>query len=99
MGTRLTVGLNALFDRLDIPANAVCSGSVFSIYFSKHPPTDYRALALTHKQPNYPMFLSLVEKGYYLSPGLGMCSLSTPMNGDHVDGLIKAVEKTLIEQR
>jgi glutamate-1-semialdehyde 2,1-aminomutase len=99
LGTRLTVGLNALFDRLDIPANAVCSGSVFSIYFSEHPPTDYRTLALTNKQPTYPLFLSLVEKGYYLSPGLGMCALSTPMNGDHVDGLIEAVEKTLLEQR
>ncbi|MEE3258358.1 MAG: aspartate aminotransferase family protein [Candidatus Latescibacterota bacterium] len=100
LGARLKEGLNALFAERAIPAQAVCTGSVFSIHFAAGPLANYRDLATTDKEPLYPLFLSLVEQGYFLGhPGLGMCALSTPMDDGHIDGLVAAVEEALAVER
>ena len=96
LGLQLKDGLNQLFTTNDIPARAVCTGSVFSLYFTEGPIYNYRDLAQTDKDPLYPLFLSLIEKGYFLGgPSLGMCSLSTPMDSSHINGLIAAVAESL----
>ena len=98
MGSRLKEGLNALFAARHIPARAVCLGPVFSIYFTDGPVATYRDLAHIDKEPVYPLFLSLIEQGYFLGAGLGMCALSTPMQTDDIDGLIRAVGQALAGQ-
>ena len=96
LGTRLKEGLDALFAKQSIPARTVCTGSVFSLYFSEEPVASYRALAATDKAPLQPLFFSLLEQGYFLGqPGLGMCSLSLAMDESHIDGLVAAVHKGL----
>jgi len=96
LGTRLKEGLDALFAKQSIPARTVCTGSVFSLYFSEGPVASYRALAATDKAPLQPLFFSLLEQGYFLGqPSLGMCSLSLAMDESHIDGLVAAVHKGL----
>ena len=95
LGTRLGLGLTALFSRRKIPARALVTGSVFSIHFTVQPLTDYRSLAQTDKSRAQRVFLSLLNQGYFLSQGLGMCALSTPMQADDIDGLIDAVEQAI----
>ena len=97
LGTRLKDQLNALFAARDLAAQAVCTGSVFSIHFARGPIANYRALAATDKTLIQPLFLSLIEQGYFLGPGLGMCALSTPMDAGHIDGLVAAVGNALAE--
>lgn len=96
LGAQLKDGLNTLFAAHNIAAQVVCTGSVFSIYFTSDPIANYRDLAQTDKEPLYPLFLSLIEQGYFLGgPGLGMCALSTPMDTSDIDGLIAAVKHAL----
>ena len=97
LGTRLKDQLNALFTDRAIAAQAVCTGSVFSIYFARGPIANYRDLAATDKTLIQPLFLSLIEQGYFLGPGLGMCALSAPMDPGHIDGLVAAVGNALAE--
>ena len=90
LGTHLKDQLNALFAARAIAAHAVCTGSVFSIHFVRDPIANYRDLAAADKTLIQPLFLSLIEQGYFLGPGLGMCALSTPMDAQHIDGLVRA---------
>ncbi|NKB70654.1 MAG: aminotransferase class III-fold pyridoxal phosphate-dependent enzyme [Candidatus Latescibacteria bacterium] len=95
LGTRLGLGLTALFARKQIAARAVITGSVFSIHFTDQPLTDYRSLAQTDTERAHRVFLALLNQGYFLSQGLGMCALSTPMQADDIDALVEAVEQAL----
>jgi len=97
LADRLTAGLNDLFARRGVHAQAINTGSVFSIYFARGPIANYRDLAATDKTLIQPLFLSLIEQGYFLGPGLGMCALSAPMDAGHIDGLVAAVGNALAE--
>ena len=97
LGARLKDQLNALFAARAVAAQAVCTGSVFSIHFARGPIANYRDLAATDKTLIHPLFLSLIEQGYFLGSGLGMCALSTPMDAGHIDGLVTAVGNALAE--
>ena len=97
LGERLREGVNALFSREQIAAQAVGIGSLFSIHFTQEPVVDYRSLARTDKQKAQQVFLSLLAQGYYLNSALTMCALSLPMKDSHVDGLIAAVARALDE--
>ena len=70
-------------------------GSVFSIYFSDMPVTNYRALAQVKGDPDNRVFFALLARGYYLAHGLGMNALSLPMQPDDIDGLVEAVGQSL----
>ena len=91
LGERLREGLEELFERQQIAAKVVVLGSIFSLYFTDQEVTNYRIAARTNKEPLYPVFLGLLEQGYYLGHGLGMCCLSLPMDESHVDGLVEAM--------
>ena len=90
LGERLRQGLERLFAAEKVEASAVVLGSLFSIYFTAEPPMTYRDLAAVDNSWAHPVFLSLLEQGYFLSHNLGMCALSTPMEEEHVDGLVDA---------
>ena len=53
--------------------------------------SNYRVAAKADQRLSYPIFLALLEQGYFLNQGLGMCALSLPMSTDHVDGLVEAM--------
>ena len=93
LGNQLCHGLNDLFFRKNVSAQAINIGSVFSIHFTGEVLTNYRSLARTNKEMTHRLFLSLLEQGYFLSHGLSMNAISSPMNPVHIDGLIEAIGK------
>ena len=95
LGDRLTNGLNQLFARNGTAAQAVNTGSVFSIYFGDHPLRNYRDLAALDGSLIAPTFLALLEEGYFLGHTLGMCALSVPMTESDIDGLIEATGRAI----
>ena len=95
LADRLCAGLNVLFAEKGIAAQAINDGSVFSIYFTDEELINYRSLSRTDKEMPARVFLALLLQGYFLSHGLGMNSLSLPMDTGHVDGLVEAMGKAL----
>ena len=70
---------------------------MFSIHFTDEEMTNYRSLAGTDKGKAKELFLKLLNKGQYLSPGLIMCACSAAMEELHVDGLVDAVAECFTE--
>jgi glutamate-1-semialdehyde 2,1-aminomutase len=95
LGDRLRAGLTALFARKNIPAQIVGIGSLFSIHFTREPVVDYRSAARADKAMARRLFLALMDKGYYMSQGVSMCAISLPMQNDHIDGLVEAVDQLM----
>ena len=93
LGDRLRNRINRVFDEAEVDAQAVGTGSLFSIHFTGEEMTNYRNLAGTDKVRAKDLFLSLLNKGQYLTPGLIMCACSAAMNEAHIDGLVEAVEE------
>ena len=96
LGDRLCAGLKDLFDqKKQIAARAVGIGSMFGIHFTEEEVTHYRALARTDKTMVRPVYLALLEQGYYPSHVMCMNTLSLPMDASHVDGFIEALGNAL----
>ena len=95
LNDRLCKGLNDLFSRQGIVAQAVGVGSVFSIYFVDGELKNYRDLARSDGAKAFRVFMALLEEGYFLGHSLGMCCLSLPMEESHIDGLIEATRKAI----
>ena len=100
LSQRLKDGLNEMFARKGIDGVAVTLGSVFSFYFTEVKElTSYRSLAKNDTEMTHKVFLSLLEQGYYLSFGLGMCAICLPTEASHIDGLIEAIDKGIDEAK
>lgn len=98
LSERLKNGLNDMFARKGVDAISVSLGSVFSFYFTDEKELkDYRSMARNDREMTQQVFLSLLEQGYYLSFGLGMCAICLPTEERHIDGLIEAVDKAIDE--
>ena len=95
LADRLSTELNDLFARRGIPARALNTGSVFSIYFIEGKLENYRDLARADRDSSRRVFLALLQEGYFLNHTLSMCALSLPMEDRHVTGLVGAVEKAI----
>lgn len=95
LGDYLSSNLNKMFSEENFPAQSVNLGSVFSIYFTDKKLRNYRDLTQTDKGLANKLFLGLLEEGYFLSYTLTMCCLSLPMEIFQIDGLIKAIQKTI----
>lgn len=95
LGDRLCSGLNALFKDAGFPAQAVHNGPVFSIHFTTEELLNYRALSGGNKDFIMPMYLMLLEQGYFACYAISMSALSLPMDTEHIDGFIAAVGSTL----
>ncbi len=94
---RLCSGVEEELERAGIPGRAVRNGSVFSIYFSAEQPRSYRSLSRCDKELNNPMFLSLLNQGYFLCHPLGMNAVSLPTQAADVDGFVEAFGRALAE--
>jgi len=91
LGDRLRSGIGRVFDEKDIHAQAVGTGSLFSIHFTDEEMTNYRSFAGSNKEEARRLFLKLLNAGQYLSPGLIMCACSAAMDETHIDDLVTAV--------
>ena len=99
LGDRLRSGLNDLFDRDEIPARCVVSGSVFSIHFTDEDLVNYRSLSRIDNEMTHLVFHGLIAQGYFLNYTLSMCALSLPMDEGHVDGLVEALGRAVEEAK
>ena len=99
MTARLCAGVGKELERAGIPGVALRDGSVFSIYFAAERPRCYRSLARIDKELNAPVFLSLLNQGYFLSHGLGMNAVSLPTQAADVDGFVEAFGRALAGSR
>ena len=95
LADRLIAGLNDLFARRGVQAQAINTGSVFSIYFVEGKLETYRDLARADRALSHQVFLALLKEGFFLSHTLSMCALSLPMEERHITGLIAAMDKAL----
>ena len=95
LGNRLRSGINGVFQRKNQAGQAVGIGSLFSIHFTDEPLTNYRAYARSDKTRIHPVFLSLLEQGFFLSHSLTMNALSLPIKATDVDGLIESFERAI----
>ena len=66
-------------------------GSLFSVHFIDGEIRNYRDLVRKDNVTPRPIFLSLLDQGYFLNTSLEFNALSLPMESLHVEGLIDAV--------
>lgn len=95
LGVRLRDGLANLFSSRRIPAQVMGMGSLFGIHMLDGDIRDYRDLARRNTSLAHNIFLSLLDKGFFLSSNLDFNALSLPMQKCHVTELIAAVELTM----
>ncbi|MEM7032383.1 MAG: aspartate aminotransferase family protein [Chloroflexota bacterium] len=95
LGERLRHGLIEVFARKQISAQVVGTGSMFGFHFTDEPMLTYRALARADKSWVQAIFLSLMNQGYFMAQGLSMGCVSLPMNSEHIDGFVAAVDIAL----
>jgi glutamate-1-semialdehyde 2,1-aminomutase len=87
---------NALFRRLDVPAQVVGVGSLFNIHFTKEPIVDYRAVARGDRKTLSLLVLALMNRGIFLAPR-GMGCTSSVMTTVEIDAFLTALEGALVE--
>tara|TARA_Y100000588_G_scaffold387610_1_gene485763 strand:+ start:5017 stop:6339 length:1323 start_codon:yes stop_codon:yes gene_type:complete len=97
LGSRLKTGLDKLFGDRGVVAHVVVMGSVFSIHFGIEEVRTYRDMASADKETGLAVFMSLLNQGFFLSQGLGMCAISLPTEGEHIDALVEAIGIALDE--
>ena len=95
LGKQLVEGLNRLFESRGVAAQAVNTGSVFSIHFSKEKVVNYRTMARADKAMAHRVYLALLAEGYFLTDGLIMNAFSLPTEESHINGLIEAVGRSV----
>ncbi|CAI8012158.1 Glutamate-1-semialdehyde 2,1-aminomutase [Geodia barretti] len=59
------------------------------------PPRDYRSSLDADKRWVSPLFLALLDRGFFLGHTLGMCSISVPTTPQMIDELVEAVADAL----
>ena len=92
LGERLRDEFENLFARKQISAQVAGMGSLFSIHFLDGEIRNYRDLARKNSAMAYNIFLSLLDKGFFLNSSLDFNALSLPMQERQVDELVGAVE-------
>ena len=95
LGDRLSQGLRKALTACPVPATAVNSTSAFSIHFLAEPPIDYRSTTTADRRWTQPLFLALLERGFFLGHSLQMCAISTPTTSEMIDALIDAVADSI----
>ena len=87
---QIAEGLRTTFAAAGVPATVVAVGSLFRVYFLEELPSNYRQAAADDAAMHGWLFLSLLNRGIYWR-NRGICGISLPTAGDHVDQLCTAV--------
>lgn len=77
-----------------ISAQLNMRGSMFNIYFSEHPVTDYRSKAAASSIKKQRLFHLMLNEGIRLAPGL-LGAVSTPMTDTEVDQFVDALRNAV----
>jgi glutamate-1-semialdehyde 2,1-aminomutase len=95
--TRLQGGLREAFDSAGIPCQIVGEGSLVNTYLTDRPVRDYRSSLTADKELGDRIGLALFLDGYHARGGMGLV-LSSPMENEHVDGLVESLERVLADE-
>lgn len=87
-------GLNDLFDRLDVPAQALGPGSTFSVVFSKDPIRNYRDADRADAKRRQLFDFGLLARGFHLHPDKPFYTCTAHSDAD-IDAALKAAEDVL----
>ena len=96
LGKRLHSGLEDAFAKAGLACRVLSGGSIVSVALTDQDVRDYRSMAASDDGLLDRIRLSALLKGQFTQAGLGF-SLSTPMDTDEIDGLIRAVNEALAE--
>ena len=94
LGARLYDGLMGVFERTGTTAQVVSRGSIVSTYFTDRPIRSHRDAAASDRDLSGRLGLALRIEGY-LMMGQTRAVISAPMQDEHVDGLVLAIEEIL----
>ena len=97
LGGRLHAGLERVFAAARIPCQVLSSGSIVNPFLTDRPVRDYRSAATADADMFDRLRLGLNLKGYYVGSGAMSMVLSSPMENEHIDGLVGALEDVLGE--
>ena len=97
LSARLHAGLERAFTDAGMPHQVLSEGAAANFFITDRPATDYRAVAMNHDAALYERIaLGLFLKGYSLRGGIGF-TMSAPMENEHIDGVVGALEQVLGE--
>jgi len=96
LGKRLHEGLEDAFTSAGLPCQILSAGSIVSAVLTDQDVRDYRSMAVSDSGLLDRIRLAALLKGQFTQAGLGF-SLSTPMETDEIDGLVRAVNEALAE--
>lgn len=91
---RMISGLERVFREAGVQAQVRGIGSIVSFDIGDRPMGDYRTLVETDRDTSDLIRMEVLLKGYFIASGLGLC-LSTPMEVEHIDGLVGAIGESL----
>jgi glutamate-1-semialdehyde 2,1-aminomutase len=91
---RFRDGLNDLFDRLGVPAQAIGPGSTFNVVFSKDPVRNYRDAARADAKMRQTFDYGLLARGVHLHPDKPFYTCTAHSETD-VDTVLKAADEVL----
>lgn len=86
--------VRSVFRDHDINAQVTHSGSLFNIYFTDRPVTDYRSKSSSSSTKEQRLFHLLLNEGVRMAPGL-LGAVSTPMTETEVNGFVDAVRNSV----
>ncbi len=84
----------AVISKSDISAQINTAGSMFNVYFSDEPVTDYRSKTAASSEKEQRLFHLLLDEGVRMAPGL-LGAVSTPMTETEVDQFVDALRSSL----
>jgi glutamate-1-semialdehyde 2,1-aminomutase len=97
LSARLHSGLERAFTNAGLPHQVLSEGAAANFFITDRPATSYRAQATHHDAAMYERIaLGLFLKGYSLRGGIGF-TVSAPMDNEHIDGVVEALEQVLAE--
>jgi glutamate-1-semialdehyde 2,1-aminomutase len=96
LGDRLQMGLKAVFEELDAPAQVSGVGSLWNIHFTPTPISDGRDPREADAELAHLFFLELLNRGLLIAPR-GMIALSTPTTLEQVDHFVAETRAALTD--
>ncbi len=93
---RLAGRLEGVFRVAGLQARVTTAGSLFRVHFLSEKPRNYREAARDNQQLHRWLFFALLNRGIYWKFG---GSVSLPMENQHVDQLVSAVDDALQTHR
>ncbi len=93
---RLSAGIQRVIDDLWLPIRQNRVGSMFTLFFSRHPVRDYTSAAVADREQFGAFFREMLSRGVYLAPSqFEAAFISAAHSDEDIDRTIEAVRESL----